>query len=624
MPRTAHRPPTHGLMASSKLHRTPIPERLPPAHNSPAGVAAAPARPVWRRMTRAGAAATFVMPALALYAGFVLWPLLRLAELSLSRWDGYGAPAFVGLANYRALLGDPAIGAELRHSLLWLAVTLCVPLVSGLALALLLNRASTRLRTASRVLLLVPLWLPTIVIVVIWRLLYNPLAGPLNNVLRGSGLGVLAGDWLGDPRLALSALLLPACWAGFGLSMLIFEAALSAISPDVIAASQVDGAGAWARLRYISLPGLRGIFPLATVATALCAVPSYDLVRLLTDGGPGYSTTTLALDMYGRAFASGQVGAGSAIACIQLAVGLALTIVGLATVRGQQSLDHDAAPLPTAAPRRAGRGGAAAATALITATVVVIFPVLWLLRQAAGGVRAPGAAAPAIWDAVSGVWATGFGSAILNSGIVSVVVASCTVALAVPAAFALASARRIAGRLTGMILLLLALGLFQPTIVLIIPLFTILKQLGLLNSAAGLALPEIARVIPIGVLLLWASLRSLPADVLAAARVDGAAPHQELWHVALPLARPMVAVVALWAFLSSWNEYLLPTVVLQDEGLQTVPTALGHFIGGVDTEFALLAMGAVLAIAPLLALYLGLYGTTAVGLRHLRRAWQWT
>jgi len=118
-----------------------------------------------------------------------------------------------------------------------------VPVVLGLALALLLTSAPARLRAVMRAVLLLSLLLPTTVIAVVWRLLYNPLAGPITGALNAVGLGTLAGDWLGDPGLALDALLVPACWAAFGLSMLVFEAALGAIASEVVDAAQIDGAG---------------------------------------------------------------------------------------------------------------------------------------------------------------------------------------------------------------------------------------------------------------------------------------------------------------------------------------------------------------------------------------------
>jgi ABC-type glycerol-3-phosphate transport system permease component len=167
-------------------------------------------------------------------------------------------------------------------------------------------------------------------------------------------------------------------------------------------------------------------------------------------------------------------------------------------------------------------------------------------------------------------------------------------------------------------MILLSLGLFQPIEVLIIPLFALLGAMDLLNSIVGVILPEVGRALPLAVLLFWATLRSVPPAVLEAAAVDGAVSYHILWRVALPLSLPMVAVTAVWTFLSSWNAYLLPTVVLQDDSLQTVPIALGHFIGRSDTQYALIATGALLAAAPLLIMYGVGYGVLSMGIRHLR------
>jgi ABC-type sugar transport system permease subunit len=233
---------------------------------------------VWRRL----ALGAYALPAAAVYGLFVLWPLARVIWLSFERWDGYGAPVPVGLANHSGLLADPGFGTELQHSLVWLAVTLAVPVLCGLGLALLLAQAPARVGALCRALLLVPLLLPSVVIAVIWKLMYTPMHGFLNGVLQAGGLGVLQQDWLGDPSLALGSLLAAACWASFGLSLLVFGAALASRSQETHEAAALDGAGVWARFRYLTLPQLRHALPLATVATALCAVPSFDLVSLLT------------------------------------------------------------------------------------------------------------------------------------------------------------------------------------------------------------------------------------------------------------------------------------------------------------------------------------------------------
>lgn len=586
---------------------------LAPAEGAPASPRS---RVLARRVSRYASPAVYLLPALAIYAVFVLWPLLRLVILSLQQWDGFTPPVFIGLDNYAFLWTDPGFPIELQHSLLWLAVTLTVPVGAGLVLALALRAVPSHLRAVLRALLLVPLLLPTVLIAVAWRLFYNPLSGPLTNALQVLHLNALAGDWLGDPRLALPSLLVIACWASFGLSMLICEAALGGISTEVLAAAQLDGAGALARLWAITLPTLRGVLPLAIVATAFCAIPSYDLVALMTNGGPGYATTTLSLDAYGRAFGGGgQIGIGAALACLQGLAGVALAIVALLVARGHESGEPESTE---AVGIRAGRRGRvlASATLLIVATGATLAPLAWLVVLALR--PGPGAG---LWTTLSTnvrtVWAQGFGDSIAASLGMALVVAGVTALLALPAAFALAASRsRVLSVVAAM---LLALGVFQPLAVLVIPLFGLVQWLGLLDTPAGVMAPQVSRALPVAVLLLWIGIRSLPGSVLEAAAIDGAAPRQVLFTIALPLVRPLLIVIAVWSFLVSWTDYLLPTVVIQDEGLQTMPTALAHFIGRFDTEYGLLATGALLALAPVVALYAGLYRVLVHGISRLGR-----
>lgn len=559
--------------------------------------------------------AAYLLPALALYGLFVLWPLARLAVLSFQRWDGLTAPAFDGLDNYRTVFSDPGFPDELRHTLLWLLVTLTLPALAGLALALLLHAMPAALRTWARALLVLPLVFPTVLIAVCWKLFYNPLSGPLTGVLGDLHLDGLAQDWLGDPSYALPALLVPACWASFGLSMLLCEAALGRIDPAVLAAASLDGAGGWGRLRWIRLPALRGALPLATVVTGLCAVPSYDLINFMTHGGPGYATTTLSFDAYGRAFGGiGQVGEGAALACLQGLSGLLLALVALLVARGQGRADSEGGESGVQA-TTPGRGVRRAAGTLgVLAVAITLAPLAWLVTLAFRP-----AEGTTLWSTLSdnlgSVWSQGLGGGLLTSAGVAVAVAITTLALAIPAAFALSASR---SRLLAVpAAIILAVGLFQPTAVLIIPLFHLLEDMRLLNSAAGLILPQVGRVLPIAVLLLWVGMRGLSNAVLEAAAIDSSAPRQVLWYVALPLQLPLVMVVGVWAFLSSWNDYLLPIVSAQDGSLMTAPMTLGSFIGRSDTQYSLLATGALLALLPLLLLYAGSYGVMARGARGL-------
>jgi len=238
----------------------------------------------------------------------------------------------------------------------------------------------------------------------------------------------------------------------------------------------------------------------------------------------------------------------------------------------------------------------------------------WLFVLAA---RSPEAVSAwtAVWDNISLVWDAGFGGALATSLWTSLVVGTLTTALALLAAFALATCRNRLLKTGSM--LLLAIGLFQPMSVLIIPLFAISRSLGLLNTLPGVVAPQIGRALALGILLLWVGIRSLPGGVLEAAATDGARPFSVLMQIVLPLLRPLLLVTAVWSFLLSWNDYLLPTVVLAGGDSQTAPLALAHFVGRFDTEYGLLATGTLVTIVPILLLYAVLYRALARGMRRL-------
>jgi ABC-type glycerol-3-phosphate transport system permease component len=209
------------------------------------------------------------------------------------------------------------------------------------------------------------------------------------------------------------------------------------------------------------------------------------------------------------------------------------------------------------------------------------------------------------------VWQQGLAGAAVQSLAIAASVVIGTLLVSSPAAFALS---RLRTRWTILPAALLLAGLFQPTTAIIIPLFTLLRDLGLLGSTWGIILPEIGRTVPLAVLVLWGFLTHLPPDVLEAAEVDGAGTVRQMVSVALPLAAPALAAVGIWSFISSWNEYLLPLLVSGDGSVGTIPGLLATFIGRYDTEVGALAAGSLMSLAPSLLIYLLLRQRAAAGM----------
>jgi raffinose/stachyose/melibiose transport system permease protein len=587
----------------------------------------------------------YLVPTGILYLAFVLWPLMQVAWLSLHQWDGFGRQTWVGFANFPALWNDTVFRTSLTHTLLWeiCAMLLCTTL--GLALAILLVRSRAAAIFLS--VLFLPVLLPATVVAAVAVLVYSPANG-LDALLRNLRLGTMARAWLGDPHLALGALFVAWMWSAVGVSTLVFWSGLQAIAREYYELARLEGAGTLRCFRHVTLPGLRRTGIVVVLLNAALASQVFDLVFVTTGGGPGYATMLLPLDAYGRAFGDrAQVGQGAAAATVQIALSLVLGALAFALLRRTDSFDSGerealvpsrsnrlslrtrfARGITTPTGRRgANRSAKSSSVAPTAALVLILFPLAWLpfvalqpgrtfalcagssCRDGGGMTWNPGTWN---WDSFSTVWNAGMSGAIETSLLLALGVVTATLMCAAPAAFALSRLHQ--GPLKILALVLLLAGLLQPTPLLIIPLFSELHTLHLLDSVWGIVLPEIARTLPLAVLILWGFLAGTPHDVLEASEVDGASTWQQMVRVALPLARPAVVAVAIWSFVLSWNEYLLPTVVSQDGSIQTVPTLLGSFIGTYDTQFNLLAAGALLAMLPTLGMYLLLRHSAAAGL----------
>lgn len=253
-------------------------------------------------------------PALAVLAPVTLYPLLAVLALSLERRvPVFGIREFVGLANYAFLAGDPAFWNALRVTLLFAGASVTLEALLGLGAALLLHR-QRRGVALSTTLLLLPWCLPAVVTARMWEWLYHPSAGVVNRLLGTPGL-----HWLGDPRWALPALVVADVWRTTPFLALLLYARLGTIAPAVWEAAAVDGAGRWATLRAVTLPLLRPTLVTALLFRTLDALRAFDLMFVLTGGGPARTTETLTVLAYRSLFQTLQLGLGAAVAVVVFA-----------------------------------------------------------------------------------------------------------------------------------------------------------------------------------------------------------------------------------------------------------------------------------------------------------------
>jgi len=270
-----------------------------------------------------------MLPLLAVMIAVIGWPMADTIRLSFTDAKLVGSQGdFVGLANYEKMLGGPSFRKALVTTTLFSVISVAAEIVLGVLAALLLNQ-EFRGRTILRALMILPWALPTVVNATLWRLIYNPEYGALNSALTQIGLLDAYRSWLGEPGTALTALIVADCWKNFPLVALIALAALQAVPRDITAAAMMDGAGAFARFRFVIMPYLAGPLMVALVLRTIEAFKVFDIIWVMTRGGPANSTRTLSILVYQEAFSFQRAGSGASLALI---VTLLVTVLSLVYV----------------------------------------------------------------------------------------------------------------------------------------------------------------------------------------------------------------------------------------------------------------------------------------------------
>lgn len=265
----------------------------------------------------------FLSLPLTIYAVIVIGPLLYSFYFSITNWRGVGDYEFTYLENYEKIFRDPDFSNATENTIIWMVCALILPSGSGLVLALLLHE---RIRGANfyKAFFYLPIALSLAVIGRTWVWIYDPRRGLLNIFLETVGLEELTHAWLAKPDTALASIIVAWSWQQTGLAMVIFLAGLTAVPKDLLEAAQIDGANYWQSLRRVVIPLLR---PASVVVIALAVInslKSFDIVYIMTKGGPFHSSDTLAIFMYNKSFKEYYMGYGSAIAVVLFLIALVL------------------------------------------------------------------------------------------------------------------------------------------------------------------------------------------------------------------------------------------------------------------------------------------------------------
>ncbi|WP_328478390.1 ABC transporter permease subunit [Actinoplanes sp. NBC_00393] len=611
-------------------------------------------------------AALFLTPTAVLVGALVLVPIAQ--SIITSTTERHGADSvFVGLANYSALAGDGQFRTAVVNSFVFTAYAEIFKVVLGLAAALLLHHLR-RGRAVLTGLLLVPWVVPTVVTAFSWRSLLDPIFGSVNTLLTASGIGPLLASvqlvdswpagWLSDASLAMPSVILVNVWKGVPFFTVCFLAGLKAIPADQYEAATIDGASAWQRFAHVTLPGLRHVMTVTVTLSSIWTFNNFDLIWLLTQGGPGDVTTPYVLVAYTKAILQLQYGAGAAVTLVMLPV---IGVLVFYLVRLLREGTGTEPPVRARTARWVAWAGAAAFTGLLAWAspqifwkAAVVLGVMLLVAaavgrlvsafQARGGRRASAFVSrlgsgvalaglltfvlfPIYWIAVTAfksegqvvmrvhdLWPTPwtleqfgalftnqpFGRWYLNTLLISG--ASTVVALlcAVLGGYALARLRfRGAQGFTVTVLLTYVM----PGALLFIPLYQLLIRARLTDSLWSLVLTYPTFTLPFATWLLAGYFASIPADLEDAALVDGCSRVQAFGRVVLPLAKPGLLAVALFTLTNAWNEFLFAFVFVTKDEYKTLPVGMQSMIAGDVVPQGQLAAASLLVSIPVVIMY---------------------
>lgn len=262
----------------------------------------------------------FVAPAVLLMGIFIVYPLLSSVRLSMTNWSGLGTEDFVGFANYIQLAKDPAFWESIKLQFIWAVLSVIFLALVGMALALFVDIfiPVKALIPVARTVLFMPMMMSLVAIGLLWSMIYNPMIGILNELLHVIGIlrGTQTLDLLGDDKLALYAAFLPCVWQWSGFGMVIFSAAMQGISSEILEASVMDGCTKIGQVRHIILPLMKPTIATVCTINLIGGLKCFDLIYVMTAGGPGTSTQVTSIYIFKQAFTNSYYGYSSALSFV--------------------------------------------------------------------------------------------------------------------------------------------------------------------------------------------------------------------------------------------------------------------------------------------------------------------
>lgn len=269
-----------------------------------------------------------VAPGLAVFIFAVFIPIIVSIYYGMTDWGGIGKPNFIGLSNFTEIIfHDEAFRHSLLNALLLGAAFVFIQHPLSFIFAMMIDKIGGKLEKVFRAIFFIPCVISIVVTSKMWVSMYDPQYGLINKVLDILHLGALKQDWLGNPKLVLSSLIIILMWQGFGWALLIYYSGLKGIPEEIYEAARIDGAGTFKIITSITIPLMKPVIRVNVILAVISALKQMETVYLTTGGGPGSTSQFLANYLYIKAFNSGQYGYGNAISVLFVVVCLVMTFV---------------------------------------------------------------------------------------------------------------------------------------------------------------------------------------------------------------------------------------------------------------------------------------------------------
>jgi ABC-type sugar transport system permease subunit len=270
------------------------------------------------QLYKARLAILFLAPAFLLMLTFIAYPLVRSLYLSLFKWNGITKPQFIGLHNFSMLFQDASFYNALSNTLKFAVLTTAGTVIVGFFLAVAIERQVMGWKTF-KVIYFLPVMMAMTVVGMLWGQLLDPTFGPVNTLLKTLGVAKPP-VWMGDPKLTLYAIVGVSIWQYAGFPMIVFLAAMENIPLDIHDAATIDGVNGWQRIARIIFPMIKNVIVVMVMLQIIFSLKVFDVIWVMTQGGPGEATNVLGIYLYRNAFVYTYFGYGSAIAVVMAAI----------------------------------------------------------------------------------------------------------------------------------------------------------------------------------------------------------------------------------------------------------------------------------------------------------------